>query len=255
MHLPGRELFWDTKLNFFARIYSYILGVPILGLRIRLRRVKKLWPKTASYILDAGCGRGVITRELARRFPLSQITAMDLNKQGQECNKKLSSKVYLNNINWINADVTLYKNANAFDFIISVDNLEHVEEDEKVLENFYTSMKKDGVLVVHVPHYYRRWPIFKWIENFDVPEHVRPGYHLPEIKERIQRAGFCIQETGFSYGFLENLMNNLSYKITEAREKRMILYAILFPFMNTIAWFGQWSKPNFGAGVWVIARK
>ena len=44
--------------------------------------------------------------------------------------------------------------------------------------------------------------------NFDVPGHVRPGYHLAQLVERVKQAGFTVADKGFSYGFLENLANN-----------------------------------------------
>jgi len=84
---------------------------------------------------------------------------------------------------------------------------------------------------------------------------TKPGYHLDQLQNLVNNAGFIIKSSGFSYGFTENMINNLSYFITEAKEKRKLIYAILFPIMNTISWFGQWSEPNFGAGVWVIAEK
>jgi SAM-dependent methyltransferase len=139
--------------------------------------------------------------------------------------------------------------------IVSVDNLEHIVNDVFVLENFHASLKPGGTLVVHVPHYYRRWPVFRLTRNFNVPGHVRTGYHLPELTERVRRAGFHVQRSGFSYGWLENLMNNLSYTITGARERNRMLYAVLFPLLNLIAWFGQWGWPRIGAGVWLIAEK
>lgn len=255
MGLPGSELYWDKTLGLFSRIYCGLFGAPIVGLRIRLRRIKKLWPDKASNILDAGCGRGIISREMARTYKSTHITALDANQDVQDRNTLLARKMGLSNCEFIVADVTQYKSESAFDFILSVDNLEHVKEDEQVLQNFFMSMKPGGVLVVHVPHFYRRWPVFKWTENFDVPEHVRPGYHLAEIKERVERAGFVISKEGFGYGFIENLMNNLSYMITGAREKRKLLYALLFPFINLFAWFGQFSHPKFGASVYIIAEK
>jgi len=34
-----------------------------------------------------------------------------------------------------------------------------------------------------------------------------------------------------------------------------LLYAVFFPLLNIFAWFGQWTHPRFGAGVWVVAKK
>ena len=253
--LPGSELYWDTSLGRLERWYCRLLGIPIIGLRIRLRRIEKLLPERATAVLDAGCGRGVITRYLARRYTLAVVEGVDENVHQQSLNRQICASTGLGNCTFTVADLVAYRKSDTYDLIVSVDNLEHITNDVSVLENFHASLKPDGTLVVHVPHYYRRWPVFRFTRNFDVPGHVRPGYHLPELTERVRRAGFRVQRSGFSYGWLENLINNLSYAITGARERNRILYAALFPVLNLIAWFGQWGWPRIGAGVWLVAKK
>lgn len=255
MNLPGTEFYHDPNLGIFARVYCRLLGIPIVGLRIRLRRLLKLLPESATRILDAGCGRGVISRTLARRYPGALVDGIDMDERAQRTNTMLAERTGLGNASFKVADVTTYRLADTYDLIVSVDNLEHVEDDRAVIARFHQSMKTRGTLVVHVPHYYRRWPLFKWTANFDVPGHVRPGYHLPELLERVRGAGFTVQRHGFSYGLLENMVNNFSYFITGAREERKVIYALLFPILNCLAWLGQWSTPGMGAGVWVIATK
>lgn len=252
---PGSELYWDPSLGVVERWYCRVLGVPIVGLRIRLRRLCQLLPESATTVLDAGCGRGVITRFLAKRYPTAQVDGIDENAPGQSVNQAIATSASLRNCRFSVGDVLTYRKSDHYDLIVSVDNLEHVKDDVTVLENFHASLRESGLLVVHVPHYYRRWPVFRWTVNFDVPGHVRPGYHLSELTERVRRAGFKVRKSGFSYGWLENLVNNISYKITGAKEERRLLYAALFPLLNMAAWFGHWSRPRFGAGVWVIAEK
>jgi SAM-dependent methyltransferase len=255
MPLPGTEFFWDPALSFLERCYCRLLGIPIIGLRIRLRRLAKILPTSATIVLDAGCGRGVITRMLAQRYSGAVVEAIDENEFAQVTNTRLAEHMGLKNCHFLVADVTKYEIADRYDLIVSVDNLEHVTDDHAVLARFYSSMRIDGILVVHVPHFYRRWPLFHWTKNFDVPGHVRPGYHLPELLERVRRAGFMVSRAGFSFGFVENLINNISYAITGAKEQRKLVYAVLFPMLNAVAWLGQWATPGLGAGVWVIAQK
>ncbi len=255
MPLLGYELSGDDSLGKLARWYCKLMGAPILGLHIRWQRVKCLLPENATRILDAGCGRGVIARAIAKRYPDAQLEAVDELEVFQTRNQQLAEYMSLKNCSFIHGNLLDFKEEDRYDLIISVDNLEHIGDDAKVLGSFFTAMQKGGTLLVHAPHYYRRWPVFKWTVNFDVPGHMRPGYHLPELVEKIGQAGFKLERSGFSYGFMENLANNISYAITGARERNRTLYALVYPLLYIIAWFGQWSRPNPGAGVWVLARK
>ncbi len=251
----GSELANDSRLGRAERLYCRIFGVPILGLRIRWRRIQKLLPAIAEQVLDAGCGRGVISRALAVRYPNAQVDALDIESGNQRRNQEISQAVGINNCYFLVKDLTELRVENKYDLIVSVDNLEHIEDDQSVLDRFYTSLKPGGSLILHVPHYYRRWPLLRWVVNFDVPGHVRPGYHQAEIVERVAKAGFVVEKTGFSYGFLENITNNISYWITRAEERNRIVYAALFPFLNIFSWMGHWGRVPMGAGVWVMAHK
>lgn len=255
LDLPGSEFCLDRSLSIFERCYCRVLGVPIVGLRIRLRRLRRILPASANSVLDAGCGRGVITRMLAKCYSTAMVDGVDENAGGQEVNRAIAKSMALENCRFSVGDLVSYQPAERYDLVVSIDNLEHVRDDEVVLHNFYVSMQVGGVLVIHVPHYYRRWPVFRWVRNFDVPGHERPGYHLPELTERVRRAGFAIVRSGFSYGWLENLANNASYAITGAKERRKWIYAALFPLLNGLSWLGQWSHPKSGAGVWLVAKK
>ncbi len=252
---PGSELYHDRSQGPLARWYCRLFGVPIIGLRIRLRRISKLLPDTATTILDAGCGRGVITRLIAGRYADATIDAVDDNAKGQEINRTISQKAGFDNIDFITSDLRDFTSGKEYDLIVSVDNLEHIENDIEVMTKYCDMMKPGGLFLVHVPHYHRRWPLFKKEINFDVPGHVRPGYTKEELEEKVKQAGFVAERSGYSYGFVENMVNNLSYMITKAEERNKEIYALLFPFMNVVAWFGQFIWPDFGAGVWVVARK
>lgn len=251
----GSELYLDSSLTRLQKWYCRFFGVPIVGLRIRWRRLSKLLPRTAEVVLDAGCGRGVITRALASRYPNAIIIGLDSDPVLQDRNREIAAKSGHSACRFEQGDLAQLQEELRFDLIVSVDNLEHIQDDVGVLRNLYGALAPGGQLIIHVPHYYRRWPIFRWTVNFDVPGHVRPGYHLPELISRLEEAGFVVEDRGYSYGFIETIANNHSYAITEAKEQRKVLYAFAFPFLNVLAWFGQWSQPRFGAGVWAVAKR
>ena len=92
--------------------------------------------------------------------------------------------------------------------------------------------------------------------RLDVETHVRIGYEPEEIRDKVKRAGFSIRESGFTYGFLETLSNNLGYMITRARMQNKVLYSLAFPLLNLISLLGARARPKkLGAGIFVVAEK
>ncbi len=74
---PGRELSLDPGRSKFERMYANLLGAPANGLRIRLRRVLPATEGSYRTILDAGCGSGVFSFELAKRHPRAQVIGVE----------------------------------------------------------------------------------------------------------------------------------------------------------------------------------
>lgn len=251
----GSEFAYSPSTSKLQKFYIRIFGVPINGLRIRARRILPMITSRYKNILDAGCGPGVFTFELARRLPESKVTGIDILNDLLEDDKVVAQKIGLSNCFFRHVDITNMPLQNEFDLVISIDNLEHIEDDDHALKMFYNSLVKDGELILHVPGLYRRWPFFKWKENFFVEGHFRPGYTLENISAKIKNAGFEIAEAYYTYGWIETVTNNISFMITKAEMYNKLLYAFVFPFLNVLSWFGRNSKPQKGAGVLVRAIK
>ncbi len=251
----GTELIYDESLSVFERFYIRLLGAPINGLRIRARRVLPFVHSAYKDILDVGCGQGIFTFEIARRFPDSIVTGVDINTELLKRNQNIVEKLQLKNCRFLEQDITKMTLRNAYDLVMSVDNLEHIEDDELALRNFYQALRHNGEMLLHVPGYYRRWLVFGWNVNFDVKGHVRPGYTQEQIVEKVRQADFQVMEAFYTYGWIETVTNNFSYLITRADMKNKHLYALVFPFLLWFSFFGRKSRPAKGAGVLVRARK
>ncbi len=250
----GWEMCYDPDLTAIERVYTRIFGVPINGLRIRLRRVLPKVGGNYGAILDAGCGIGVFSMQLAKLHPEAQVMGVDLEESLVKKATEITRHAKISNCEFQLGDVTNLHLDRKFDLIVSVDNLEHVENDVRALESFRRLLNPQGRLVVHVPGYYRRWPIFERKVNFDVPGHVRPGYLKEQLAERLRNAGFVLLEQCYTFGLLENLSNNISYAITGAEKRNRILYAMVFPFLAILAYFGGFQRPSWGAGVLAVCR-
>ena len=251
----GRELAHDTTLSWPERLYIKMFGVPINGLRIRARRMLPYMTSRSKNILDSGCGQGIFTFETARRFPGSTVTGMDVNTELIERNRRIAHITGLKNCRFECCDISDIENRNCYDLVLSIDVLEHIEDDVSVLRSYSEALADGGELLLHVPGLYRRWPLFGWKANFAVEGHYRPGYSMEEITGKIEDAGFTIVENYYTYGWIETMTNNISYLITGASMKRKHLYALVFPALLIISRFGKNSRPERGAGIFVKARK
>lgn len=241
-----------------VKAYITLLGVPIVGLRIRARNIFSLIPKNKQYkcILDAGSGPGVISFGLGRRFPKADVLGVDTREEAVTISNYIAGKIKAGNVSFKTVRVEDLDQDNRFDLVVCVDILEHIEDDIHAVKQLYRLVSPDGVMVLHIPSLYRRYPVWKKCLNFDVPTHVRPGYDMDEIKEKVRLAGFSILKSGYTYGFWETLANNLSYMITRARMKNQLLYALAFPFLNLISLVGMGARPKaLGAGIFIIAKK
>jgi SAM-dependent methyltransferase len=252
---PGVEQVHDPRLASMERVYVRLLGVPVNGLRIRLRHVLPATRGRYRRILDAGSGIGVFTMELAKQHPDAEVVGVELEQELVDRANLVARRAGLTNCIFRQGDVTALGLDGEFDLVLSVDNLEHVEDDEGALVNLTRALVPGGRLVVHVPGYYRRWLVFGKRVNFDVPGHMRPGYLAEDLIAKLQRAGLEVESTRHTYGMLETFTNNLSYLITGAERKNRGLYALVFPFLLAASYLGRWSRPTWGAGLLAVARR
>ncbi len=98
--------------------------------------------------LDAGCGTGIFSRELARRG--WRVTAFDASP---EMISVASAATPDNSIEFLNQSYQTYRtDPKSFDVILSLSALEYVENDDDAIENFAQILKPGGVLVISVPN-------------------------------------------------------------------------------------------------------
>lgn len=254
----GREQRYHPRRSALESAYISLFGIPIVGLRIRARNIFSLIPRDRQYgrILDAGSGPGVFAFELGRRFPQASVLAVDPLAETIGACEHIAKKNQTANMEFRQAVLDQIQEKSTFDLIVCIDILEHIEDDQAALHHLYTIAAPGGVVVMHVPALYRRYPVWKKRLNFDVPTHVRTGYEPRDIRQKVERAGFVILESGFTYGFWETLANNISYMITKAEMRNKSLYSLAFPVLNTISLLGARARPQkLGAGVFVVAEK
>lgn len=203
-------------------------------IRKELRKRTRQSPQVIT-ILDAGSGFGQYTWRMTRWFPLATIKAVDIKpEQIEDCNQFIQKAGLPHRVKFELADLTKFMEPEKYDLVLSVDVMEHIEEDVLVFQNFYASMKKGGMLLISTPsdqggsdsHDHEHE---EGVHGF-IDEHVRDGYNIQEIEKKLLSAGFSKVEARYSYGSPGKISWKLSMKYPILMLGKSKLFFILLPF-------------------------
>ncbi len=102
------------------------------------------------HVLEIGAGPGSITKHL-RHANDCRITALELDGEAIKKLTPFCERIYQANLN----DATwpdLLKNEELFEVVVAADVLEHVYDPLTVLKQMAAFMKKDGCVIISLPH-------------------------------------------------------------------------------------------------------
>jgi len=152
--------------------------------KILLTLLDKLYTQTTNIrIMDVGCGTGIIMRCLEK---YGSVVGIDTSDEALNfCRLRGKEKVYKANITQLPFD------SSSFDLITALDVIEHVEADERALQELFRVCKKDGRVIITVPAY-----DFLWGKH-DVALGHKRRYTSKKLKKKIRNVGFNIEF--FSY--------------------------------------------------------
>lgn len=225
---------WLRRL-FYRLLDSLLLRAWYVKREIRSSVKKKDEPLK---ILDAGSGFGQYTYFLYRTFPGAEIEGVDVKEdQIEDCTRFFEKIDPAKRVHFSVQDLTRFIRPETWDFILCVDVMEHIEEDEKVFSNYFHSLKHGGLLLISTPSDQGGSDVHdhEGEESF-IDEHVRDGYNIDEIREKLKRAGFSRIDAFYSYGKPGRTAWKISMKIPVTLLNASKVFFILLPFYYLFAW-------------------
>ena len=253
----------------FLRILFYKLLDLLLLRAWHVRKEIRNWAgkpqpagrKTGRFILDAGSGFGQYTYFLTGLNPLWFTDAVDVkDEQIADCNA-FFTRIGRKNVLFEKADLTQFSKPDRFDLILSVDVMEHIGDDEAVFRNFYDSLTQQGMLLVSTPSDQGGSDVHDHGEGESfIDEHVRDGYNILDIREKLARAGFSKTEARFTYGTPGQIAWRLSMKYPILMLNTSRLFFILLPLYYLVtypvAFFCNWldTKIDHKTGTGLIVK-
>ena len=100
------------------------------------------------HVLDIGCGSGTAINTLAKVFPKSTFTGIDLCKSPIERAIKVAKSMNLTNVKFLQLDATNLHFDSKFDLITTFDAVHDQAHPDKVLNNIYNSLDQDGTYLM-----------------------------------------------------------------------------------------------------------
>lgn len=141
----------------------------------------KTWCPAMQSYLEVGCGTGFVLSAVRKAFPAVHISATEMFSEGLDFARKRVPDAELQQ-----ADARLLAFENAFDALGSFDVIEHIDQDQLVLNKFHSALKPGGCLFLTVPQHQ-----FLWSAADEIAHHQR-RYSRSELVQKVREAGFDI---------------------------------------------------------------
>jgi SAM-dependent methyltransferase len=251
---------------FMRKILYFLLDLLLLRtwhVKRALRKIGRQFPGEAS-VLDAGSGLGQYTWRMCKMNTLWKIKAIDINGEQIEDSKRFIGNTGMSDrVTFHTGDLTALDDINCYNIILSVDVMEHIEDDVLVFKNFYKSLKDNGILLISTPSDKGGSDVHNDSEQSFIDEHVRDGYSIEDISEKLTLAGFRDIEAGYTYG----KPGNISWRFSMKYPIKMLnisylffiilpfYYLIFFPLSIILNFFDLCLTHKTGTGLLVTARK
>jgi 2-polyprenyl-3-methyl-5-hydroxy-6-metoxy-1,4-benzoquinol methylase len=228
-----------------------------------LKKISRQLPDQAT-VLDAGSGFGQYTWQMSRMKAGWKINGIDIDSDHvKDCSVFFEKAGLSGRVSFKSGDLTSLSDTGLYDLILSVDVMEHIEDDIRVFRNFFSSLKNNGILLISTPSDRGGSDVHDDKEESFIDEHVRDGYSKYEIREKLSDAGFKSIDTSYTYGKPGNISWRLSmkYPIRMLNFSKLFFiilpfyYLICFPIAVILNFIDLFLTHNTGTGLIVIARK
>jgi 2-polyprenyl-3-methyl-5-hydroxy-6-metoxy-1,4-benzoquinol methylase len=213
------------------------------------RIIQSLPLETFTSVLDAGCGGAQYSLKMAILHPHIDVTAIDIETPG------LTSGIPPN-FCFRRRDILDLDESTVFDFIYSLDVLEHIPHNETAIEKLVASLKPGGYLYVHMPGkdsssrfiFPTQW--FTDFQSWAKKEHIGETYSLSEIVALLTRRDLSIVQATHTFA----PVGQLAWELDRLTDRRLLLKIVIMPLLKMFSLLNMKCAASNG-DFFVLARK
>ena len=245
------------RKRFYGMLHLLLLRA--WHIRKELRRLRKILPDDAS-VLDAGAGFGQYTCYMSRLGRNWKIRAVDIKaEQVDDCIRFFEQTGRSDRVSFEVADLTEFREPDTYHLAISVDVMEHIEDDIAVFRNISVSLKPGGILLISTPSDKGGSDADHHHGSF-IDEHVRDGYNINEIRHKLMEAGFSEVDAQYTYGRAGHIswLLSMKYPMLMLRASKLFFillpcyYLVTFPFCLLLNWWDVAVQHKSGTGLKIL---
>lgn len=152
-------------------------------------------------VLDAGTGFGQYAYFIVRNVPQARVHAVDVKQDYLDrAQHFLDRTPYADRVTWAWDDLTDLQAEGPFDLILSVDVMEHIEDDRAVFRNFARVLRPGGHVIINTPSDQGGSDVQEDTDDSFIGEHVRDGYNRDDLEGKLRDAGLEPVNSLYTYG-------------------------------------------------------
>lgn len=255
-----------SRRGILGKSFILLFGTPHLGSFANGCYLKRtLKGRQFRSILDAGCGDGTFAFYVASKNPTTQVLAVDIGEQGLhgtevtlQVGERIQKTMNLPNLRFERLDLRELDARDSYDLVYSFDVLEHIAENNKVLENIYRALNRGGVLLVRMPtRVQKRILKSKFTAEharWAAIEHVGQHHDMGSLLGTLRSIGYRIVSAKHTMGFWGRLSFELSEALKYYRVPAVAQFACIPP-LKLLRWIDTLVNPVDGDGLLVLCEK
>jgi ubiquinone/menaquinone biosynthesis C-methylase UbiE len=184
--MPENEKQTNGEVFYQREIYKRG-GIPRWYWDFKDEQVIKLISQTDQYIVDIGCGEGILLEKICKRFPLKNISGIDFMQENIVICQNYNLPVTRGDIYSIEIPDS------SVDVVLLCEVIEHLVYPEKAIKEIYRILRPGGKLIILFPNdvffAFTRFLTLKFKELFHDYGHVTKWTHH-KLSKFLEPLGF-----------------------------------------------------------------
>lgn len=153
--------------------------------RMVLETVRRWAPADTSRILEVGCGTGATLRDLSAIFPDARVSGVEPVEEAARAASRKGCDVTVGAFEGLPAE------PGSVDLFLTLDVLEHLDDDVAGLKEAALAMRQGGRIIATVPALPSLWG------PHDEQNHHRRRYRRPGLVAALETAGFRVERVTY----------------------------------------------------------